>query len=327
MVASITVRLPPVDRPAAFTSGPRPGTPSPGPTTYPRVTGSLDTAASLDRFRRLSARYIASPCRRARIHPKLRHTTRRDYRKLLGRGHTTASITTDTYGQLIRSELEELAGRLEQALVQRCSPTARTSRGHPRRNRWSQARRKWDSTPRDPLGSGDFQGRCLRPLGHSSDGSLLTRPWWAGLSPGQRAVRGSRVVSGVAGGGRKSRSDADRDLLGAAEGHVDGGLAGHGRQGVLVPGPPPPAAGGGGADPAQAQGQQDDAEGQHHGKPKRDDDQDGQVVDGQLGHGWQTSWGRGDRNDRNERTGCDCTRRMSKLRIPIMPHWPDGSGT
>src|SRR6266498_4601511 len=112
MVASITVRLPPVDRPAAFTSGPRPGTPSPGPTTYPRVTGSLDTAASLDRFRRLSARYIASPCRRARIHPKLRHTTRRDYRKLLGRGHTTASITTDTYGHLIRSELEELAGRL-----------------------------------------------------------------------------------------------------------------------------------------------------------------------------------------------------------------------
>src|SRR6266540_306786 len=147
MVASITVRLPPVDRPAAFTSGPRPGTPSPGPTTYPRVTGSLDTAASLDRFRRLSARYIASPCRRARIHPKLRHTTRRDYRKLLGRGHTTASITTDTYGHLIRSELEELAGRLEQALVQRCSPTARTSRGHPRRNRWSQARRKWDSNP------------------------------------------------------------------------------------------------------------------------------------------------------------------------------------
>src|SRR6266540_4220863 len=420
MVASITVRLPPVDRPAAFTSGPRPGTPSPGPTTYPRVTGSLDTAASLDRFRRLSARYIASPCRRARIHPKLRHTTRRDYRKLLGRGHTTASITTDTYGHLIRSELEELAGRLEQALVQRCSPTARTSRGHPRRNRWSQARRKWDSNPRDPLGSGDFQGRCLRPLGHSSDGSLLTRPWWAGLSPGQRAVRGSRVVSGVAGGGRKSRSDADRDLLGAAEGHVDGGLLlfgevvgglaaldllgvgaglgtavdrgqhdpvpglveqgdgvgelaghvgegvvageadradqardalavlgglaaelvdpamepldggdvpGHGRQEVLVPAPSPQQAGVGAADPAQAQGQQDDAEGQHHGKPKRDDDQDGQVVDGQLGHGWQTSWGRGDRNDRNERTGCDCTRRTSKLRIPIMPHWPDGSGT
>src|SRR6266540_2058277 len=112
--------------------------------------GLVGHSGLLDRFRRLSARYIASPCRRARIHPKLRHTTRRDYRKLLGRGHTTASITTDTYGHLIRSELEELAGRLEQALVQRCSPTARTSRGHPRRNRWSQARRKWDSNPPPP---------------------------------------------------------------------------------------------------------------------------------------------------------------------------------
>jgi integrase len=29
-------------------------------------------------------------------------------------------------------------------------------------------RRRWDSNPRGPLGSGDFQGRCLRPLGHSS---------------------------------------------------------------------------------------------------------------------------------------------------------------
>src|SRR6266540_635243 len=86
MVASITVRLPPVDRPAAFTSGPRPGTPSPGPTTYPRVTGSLDTAASLDRFRRLSARYIASPCRRARIHPKHHH------------GHLRASDSVRTGG-------------------------------------------------------------------------------------------------------------------------------------------------------------------------------------------------------------------------------------
>jgi hypothetical protein len=63
MVPSITVRLPPVDRPDAFTSRPRPGTPSPGPTTYPRVTGWSGTAASLEQFRRLSARYIALPAR------------------------------------------------------------------------------------------------------------------------------------------------------------------------------------------------------------------------------------------------------------------------
>jgi hypothetical protein len=67
MVTYITVRLPPVDRPDAFTSGPRPGTPSPGPTTYPRVTGWSDTAASLEQFRRLSARYIASLCRRPHL--------------------------------------------------------------------------------------------------------------------------------------------------------------------------------------------------------------------------------------------------------------------
>jgi hypothetical protein len=50
----------------------------------------------------------------------------------------------------------------------------RTDRGYTRRTRWSQRRRRWDSNPRDPLGSGDFQGRYLRPLGHSSAGSLLT---------------------------------------------------------------------------------------------------------------------------------------------------------
>jgi hypothetical protein len=68
----LPARLPPVDRPDAFTSGPRPGTPSPGPTTYPRVTGWLGTAASLEQFRRLSARYTASPCRLAHLpKPKL----------------------------------------------------------------------------------------------------------------------------------------------------------------------------------------------------------------------------------------------------------------
>jgi hypothetical protein len=72
MVISITVGLPPVDRPDAFTSGARPGTPSPGPTTYPPVTGWLDTPASLEQFRRLSASYIASPCRRAHLHPDRR---------------------------------------------------------------------------------------------------------------------------------------------------------------------------------------------------------------------------------------------------------------
>ena len=45
---------------------------------------------------------------------------------------------------------------------------ARTSGRHAHRNCWQIARRRWDSNPRGPLGSGDFQGRCLRPLGHSS---------------------------------------------------------------------------------------------------------------------------------------------------------------
>jgi hypothetical protein len=52
--------------------GSRPGMPSPEPTTYPRVTGWLDTAASLEQVRRLTATYIASSCRRAHIHPDRR---------------------------------------------------------------------------------------------------------------------------------------------------------------------------------------------------------------------------------------------------------------
>src|SRR6266498_1776139 len=51
MATSIRVRLPPVDRPDALTSGSRSGTPSPGPTTYPRVTGSFGIVASLDHCR------------------------------------------------------------------------------------------------------------------------------------------------------------------------------------------------------------------------------------------------------------------------------------
>jgi len=87
-------------------------------------------------------------------------------------GHATASITLDTYGHLFPSELEALADRLEQAraaaLENRGADPVRTSGRHAERTCWSLMRRRWDSNPRGPLGSGDFQGRCLRPLGHSS---------------------------------------------------------------------------------------------------------------------------------------------------------------
>lgn len=42
-------------------------------------------------------------------------------------GHTTASITLDTYGHLFPSELEALAGRLEDARAEALASLARTS--------------------------------------------------------------------------------------------------------------------------------------------------------------------------------------------------------
>ena len=94
-------------------------------------------------------------------------------------GHATASITLDTYGHLFPDELDQLAGRLERPgswpsrlggplecgprVVPLSSRSAKVQVSEP-----GGARRRWDSNPRGPFGSGDFQGRCLRPLGHSS---------------------------------------------------------------------------------------------------------------------------------------------------------------
>ena len=93
-------------------------------------------------------------------------------------GHATASITLDTYGHLFPDELDQLAGRLEAAGRGPGRPAGRPSvaPGWPHRRFAQQRRRSVSPTvrggggirTRGPLGSGDFQGRCLRPLGHSS---------------------------------------------------------------------------------------------------------------------------------------------------------------
>jgi hypothetical protein len=99
---------------------------------------------------------------------------------------------------LFPSDLETLTNCLEQTRTAGLpTPGADRVRTHRRRagqRCWSQGRRKWDSNPRDPLGSGDFQGRCLRPLGHSSAGSLLTRRW---AYPQRVSGAQTRMVSGL----------------------------------------------------------------------------------------------------------------------------------
>src|SRR6266511_2701729 len=63
MVASIRVRLPPVDRREALTSGRPPGNASPGLRAYPRAADSFGTAASLDQCRGWAAAGVDGVCR------------------------------------------------------------------------------------------------------------------------------------------------------------------------------------------------------------------------------------------------------------------------
>jgi hypothetical protein len=65
-------------------------------------------------------------------------------------------------------------------------------------SRCRSARRRWDSNPRGPRGPGDFQGRCLRPLGHSSPGE----------SRGVAARGGDRIFLDSPGGCASRRGGA-----------------------------------------------------------------------------------------------------------------------
>ena len=178
-----TVRLPRsiTDELAAHLTG-RPRGRGPG---VPGAAGRADALVEVDHAVLQAGRLAAGLPERLRLYD-LRHTCA----SLLIRegatvkavqaqlGHATASITLDTYGHLFPDELDQLAGRLEAARAEALDARRRPSvaPGYPSSFRSAKAqvsepdgaRRRWDSNPRGPLGSGDFQGRCLRPLGHSS---------------------------------------------------------------------------------------------------------------------------------------------------------------
>jgi hypothetical protein len=91
-------------------------------------------------------------------------------------GHATASITLDTYGYLLPSEMATLGHRLELVRDAAGTDPARTTGQRPGRNHRSGLwRRLRGSNPRGSCPPTRFPGVCLRPLGQASAGQCTPR--------------------------------------------------------------------------------------------------------------------------------------------------------